>query len=62
MEDIPDDVILNWNHTAMNIVLISSWTINLKVTKRVEIIGLDDKWKITAVVCGKWVVRSCCFN
>ena len=52
MEDIPDDLILNWDHTAINIVPVSSWTMNQKGEKRVEIIGLDDKRQITAVVCG----------
>ena len=43
MEDIPDDLILNWDHTAINIVPVSSWTMNQKGEQRVEIIGLDDK-------------------
>ena len=53
MEDLPDDSILKWDHTTINIVPVSSWTMNLKGKKRVEIIGLDDKRQITAVVCGK---------
>ena len=28
MEDIPDDLILSWDHTAINIVPVSSWTMN----------------------------------
>ena len=52
MEDIPDDLILNWDHTAINIVPVSSWTMNQKGEKRVEIVGLDDKRQITAVLCG----------
>ena len=30
MEDIPDDLIFNWDHTAINIVPVSSWTMNQK--------------------------------
>lgn len=52
MEDIPDELILNWDHTAISIVPVSSWTMNQKGEKRVEIVGLDDKWWITAVLCG----------
>lgn len=52
MEDITDDLILNWDHATINIIPASSWTMNQKGKKRVEIIGLDDKWQITAVLCG----------
>ena len=33
MEDIPDDLILNWDHTTINIVPVSSWTMNQKGEK-----------------------------
>lgn len=52
MEDIPDQLVLNWDHTAINIVPGSSWTMDQKGAKKIEIIGLDDKRQITAVVCG----------
>ena len=52
MEDIPQEMILNWDHTAVSIVPGSSWTIEMRGKKRVEITGLDDKRQITAVVCG----------
>lgn len=52
MEDIPDDLILNWDHIAISIVPVSSWTMSQKGEKRVEIVGLDDKRQITAVLCG----------
>ena len=52
MEDIPQEMILNWDHTAVSIVPGSSWTFEMRGKKRVEITGLDDKRQITAVVCG----------
>jgi len=52
MEDIPDELILNWDHTAISIVPVSSWTMSQKGEQRVEVVGLDDKRKITAVLCG----------
>ena len=52
MEDIPSELILNWDHTPINIVPGSQWTMAQKGAKRIEMIGLDDKRQITAVVCG----------
>lgn len=46
MEDIPDPLIVNW---AMKIVLASSWTIEKKGTKRVEIAATDGKRQITGM-------------
>ena len=43
MKDIPDELILNWDHMAMNIVPVSSQTMNQKGERRVEIVGLHDK-------------------
>ena len=33
MENIPDELILNWDHTAINIVPGSSWTMAQKGAK-----------------------------
>ena len=41
MEDIPNDLILNWDHTGSE-----------KGAKQIEMIALDDKYQITAVLCG----------
>ena len=51
MEDIPQEMILNWDDTTVSIVPGSSWTFEIRGIKRVEITGLDDKRQITAVVC-----------
>ena len=52
MEDIPDELILNWDHTPKNIVPGSSWTMAQKGAKRIEMVALHDKCQITAMVCG----------
>ena len=49
MEEIPPKLVLNWDQTGVNIVPASSWTIDRRGSKRVEIGGLDDKRQITAV-------------
>ena len=46
MEDILDDLTLNWDHTAVSIVPGSQWTMAQKEAKPIEMIGLDDKRQI----------------
>ena len=52
MEEIPFDLILNWDQTGLHVVPGSTWMMEEKGCKRVEIIGMDDKRQITAVICG----------
>lgn len=52
MEEVPPELILNWDHTGISIVPGSAWTMELKGSKRVEIVGISDKRQITAVICG----------
>ena len=49
MDEIPSQLIINWDHTGINYVPVSSWTMETAGTKRVEIIGKDDKRQLTAV-------------
>ena len=51
MDEIPSDLIFNWDQTGLNLVPASSWTMALKGSKRVEIKGLNDKRQITGVFC-----------
>lgn len=51
MEDIPADLIMTWDHTGINIVLGSHWTMEEKGAKHIDCVGLDDKQQITAVIC-----------
>ena len=55
MEDIPPQLILNWDQTGLKIVPSSAWTMDLRGSKRVEMIGVDDKRQITAVFCGSLI-------
>jgi len=50
MENVPPDLIINWDQTAIKYVLVSNWTREQKGSKRVEIAGIDDKRQITATL------------
>ena len=52
MEEIPAELILNWDQTGVKIVPSSTWTMDAKGSKRVEMAGVSDKRLITAVFCG----------
>lgn len=43
MEEIPPELVFNWNQTGISIVPGSSWTMETKGSKRVEIAGMGDK-------------------
>uniref|UniRef100_A0A1X7UG48 DDE-1 domain-containing protein n=1 Tax=Amphimedon queenslandica TaxID=400682 RepID=A0A1X7UG48_AMPQE len=49
MEDIPSQLIINWDQTGISIVPGSSWTMAPSGSRRVEIVGLGDKRQNTAV-------------
>ena len=46
MEDIPQEIILNWDQVGMP---SSAWTMEKSGTKRVEIMAIDDNRQIMAV-------------
>ena len=52
LEDIPPDMVLNWDQTGINIIPSRSWTMEKRGSCRVELKGIDDKRQITAVLCG----------
>ena len=52
MEEIPAELILNWDQTGIKIVPSSTWTMERKGANRVEMVGVNDKCQITAVFCG----------
>ena len=52
MEDVPMELVFNWDQTGISIVPGSTWTMELKGSKRVEITGISDKRQVTAVFCG----------
>ena len=52
MEEIPPGLVLNWDETGIMIVPSTSWTVDKRGTKRVEITSLKVKRQITAMFCG----------
>ena len=51
MEEIPGELILNWDQTGLNLIPAPTWTMEKRGTKRVRIKGVDDKRQITGVFC-----------
>ena len=49
MDEVPSELIINWDQTGLNYVPVSSWTMAEEGSKRVKIDGKDDKRQITAV-------------
>ena len=49
MEDIPYDLVINWDHTGINYVPVSNWTMAAEGSKRIEVAGLGDKRQLTVV-------------
>lgn len=54
MEEIPPELILNWDQTGIHLVPVSGWTMDVVGAKRVEISGANDKRQITALFCGSF--------
>ena len=52
MEEIPQDLVINWDQTGIHYVPVSSFTMEKEGTRRVELVGIDDKRQITAVFVG----------
>ena len=51
MDEIPFDLVINWDQTGIH-VPVGSWTMENEGSKRVEIVAVDAKRKITAVFAG----------
>ena len=50
MDEVPAELVINWDQTGLNYVLVSQWTMEQEGAKRVKIDGKDDKQQITAVL------------
>lgn len=48
--NIPDELIINWDQTGINLIPASRWTMEMTGAKQVGITGLNDKRQITAVL------------
>ena len=52
MKEIPAELIFNWDQTGIKLATCSSWTMEQRSSKRVEMVGANDKRQITAIFCG----------
>ena len=43
MEEIPSSLILNWDHTGLKYVPVSSWTMAPQGSEKVSLAAIDDK-------------------
>ena len=51
-EEIPPELVLDWDQTGIKLIPSASWTMSEKGSGRVELVGISDKRQITAVFCG----------
>ena len=49
MDEIPPELVVNFDQTGINYVPVSSWSMEKEGAKRVEVVGKEDKPQITAV-------------
>ena len=52
MEEIPSQLIINWDQTGIHYIPVSNWTMALEGSEHVEFTGVNDKHQITAVFAG----------
>ena len=52
LEEIPPQLVLNWDQTGIKLVPVSSHTMDRQGCNRVEVTGVTDKRLITALFCG----------
>ena len=52
MEEVPPELVLNWDQTGIKLVPASSWTMERQGAQRVKMKGTNDKRQVTAVFCG----------
>ena len=55
MEEIPHDLIINWDQNGIHYIPIGSWIMEKVGAKQVEITAVDDKRQITAVFAGSLI-------
>jgi len=62
MNDIPDDLIINWDQTALQFVPTGQWTMRQSGDKVIPISHSDNKCQITAVLAatmkGEYLPKS----
>ena len=50
LNEIPHDLVINWDQTPLKYVPTGDWTMNLAGEKVIPVVGTDDKRQITAVL------------
>ena len=50
MNDIPNEIIFNWDQTALQFVPTGQWTMHHAGEKVIPIVNSDDKRQVTAVI------------
>ena len=55
LNDIPPELIFNWDQTGINLVPTALWTLDKEGKMRIEIAGYQDKRQITGVMCSSLV-------
>ena len=55
MEEIPSELILNWDQTGIKSVPSNTWTMEPQSSKRVDAVGANNKRLITALFCSSLV-------
>ena len=54
MDEIPGDMIVNFDQTGIHYIPVMPWTMEKEGVKRVETIAKDDKQQVTAVFAGTY--------
>ena len=49
MEDIPPELIMNWDHTEKKMVSCTQWTMEKQGTRHVELTGVNNKRQMTEI-------------
>jgi len=52
MDEIPKELVINFDQTGIHYVPVSDWTMAKEGAKRVELFGKDDERQLTAVLAG----------
>ena len=60
MEEIPPELMLNWDQTGINLVPASGWMMEQQGSRCVQINGVNDKHQNTTVFCGSLVGDFTC--
>lgn len=58
IHEIPPTLVINWDQTGIHYVPVSSWTMEKEGSKRIELVGIDDKRQLIAV--GTFSLFSLC--